>query len=185
MECECNTMAFNEGGRLDAEFVRVLDTNTVLLKPVGSETMYWLSITNLCEDDQVLLREAPELLRRGNAVSGFHCAVPMAGEWLPERLILSNSTAFYTWDTRNSEGRGTLTVEAFRPRVKVVIRNCPYNPSRWATNRESSRTGDAVFTRVRPKTNISVTAWCVYSGTVHCPNGRVTSTEKTYACKRP
>src|SRR5262249_50875575 len=109
-------------------------------------------------------------------------AFPSDKEWVRETLVLSNSTAFYDWDQAKPGVNGTLTVETFDPKVRLIIRNCRYDAEQWQTNTELSKTSDAVFTRICPRTNIAINAWRVSAGTVRSANGKIETLEKVYDC---
>jgi|SRR5947207_10001832 len=183
MESDSGSLSFKKGGRMDAEFVRLVDSKTVLLKPVGSMLIYSLSISNFCREDQRLLREAPELLRKGNQIVGLAPGLPSYENKALETLVLSNPSAFYEWDKMKSGFTATLTVETLEPRIKFIIRNCRYDPSQWKTNKELSRTSDAIFTRICPATNITLKAWCISNGSVRSSGSKVQSIEKVYDCE--
>jgi hypothetical protein len=180
MESDSGSLSFKKGGRMDAVFVRIVDTNTVLLRPVGFTTTYSVSVTNLCGEDRNLLLHAPELLRKGNQVVALSPAFPK--EAVPETLVLSNSDAFYEWEKVKSSVTGTLTVETFEPRIKLTIRNCHYEANQWKTNTEVSKTSSAVFTRICPTTNLVIKAWCVSTNILHLQNGKAVAIEKLYDC---
>jgi hypothetical protein len=146
--------------------------------------IYSLSVSNLWGDDRGMLLHQPELLRKGNMFHGFSEAVPSYGEWLPDTLVLTNSAAFYDWNQSKAGTIGTLTVETFEPPLKLVIRNCRYDPSQWKTNKEVNRTSGSVFTRVFPATNVTLKAWCESTSTTYSPNGKIVTLEKGYDCRQ-
>jgi hypothetical protein len=184
MESDSGFLTFKKGGRIDADFVRVVDTNTVLIRPVASTQNFWLAISNLCDADRDLLHKAPELLRKGNAVVAVGDAVPVAGEVHPESIVLSNSTASYEWERTKSEDTGTLTVQTLNPPTTLVIQHCPFDSNRWVTVTELSTKSNASLTRTYPKTNITIRAWCTFSGTTHSRDGAIIWVQKTYDCKQ-
>src|SRR5262249_4340107 len=98
MESDSGTLSFKKGGRMDGQFVRMVDTNRILLRPLGSTTIYWTSISNFCAKDRSLVFQAVALRRKSDESVGTSPAFPSDKEWVRETLVLSNSTAFYDWD---------------------------------------------------------------------------------------